>query len=125
MPTIFQITPEMVERSSTLEPQDIGLWCFIVRGCYHGFCPTKGEAYLKAKAIFTDQVELRNQIVSFEVLSMVAINPMRGRAKQQSFAQLTFNFFSNPHQLELDECDELINLRRLAKWREKDAKSDS
>lgn len=54
MPTVFQITKEMVERSSTLEPQDIGLWCFIVRGCYHGFCPTKGEAYLKAKAIFTD-----------------------------------------------------------------------
>jgi len=54
---------------------------------------------------------------------MVAINPMRG--KRQSLTQLTFNFFVNPHQLELNECDEIINLKRLAKWREKDAKSDS
>ena len=55
---------------------------------------------------------------------MVAINPMRGKSKQKTLTQLTLNFFSNPHILELDECDELINLKRLAKWREKDAKSD-
>lgn len=53
---------------------------------------------------------------------MVAINPMRGK---RSLKQLTLNFFVNPHQLELDECDEIINLRRLAKWKEKDAKSNS
>lgn len=52
---------------------------------------------------------------------MVAINPMRGK---RTLTQMTFNFFSNPHQLELDECDEIINLKRLAKWREKDAKSN-
>ena len=51
---------------------------------------------------------------------MVAINPMRGK---RTFAQMTFNFFSNPHQLELNECDEIINLRRLKVWKEKDAKS--
>ena len=55
---------------------------------------------------------------------MVAINPMKGKSKQKAFTQLTLNFFSNPHQLELDECDELINLKRLAKWRKKDAESD-
>lgn len=54
IPTVFQITHEMVEASSTLEKGDIGLWCFLVKGCYHGFCSTKGEAYLRAKAIFTD-----------------------------------------------------------------------
>ncbi|MFN7394213.1 MAG: hypothetical protein ACK5U6_17480 [Pseudanabaena sp.] len=53
---------------------------------------------------------------------MVAINPMRGK---RNIKQLTLDFFVNPHQLELDECEEIINLRRLAKWREKDAKSDS
>lgn len=60
--TVFQITKEMVERSSTLEKEDIGLWCFLVRGRYHGFCSTKGEAYLKAKDIFKEQVVLRDQI---------------------------------------------------------------
>ena len=49
--SIFQITSDMVEHSSTLERQDIGLWCFLVRGCYHGFRKTKGEAYLSAKAV--------------------------------------------------------------------------
>lgn len=52
---------------------------------------------------------------------MVAINPMRGK---RSLTQMTLNFFVNPHQLELNECDEIINVRRLKVWREKDAKSD-
>lgn len=53
---------------------------------------------------------------------MVAINPMRGK---RTLTQMTLNFFVNPHQLELNECDEIINLKRLKVWREKDAKSDS
>lgn len=52
---------------------------------------------------------------------MVAINPMRGK---RSLKQLTLNFY-NHYILELEECDELINARRLAKWREKDAESGS
>ena len=44
--TIFQITKEMVERSSSLTKQDIGSWCFIVDGQFHGFASTKSEAAL-------------------------------------------------------------------------------
>ena len=51
---------------------------------------------------------------------MVAINPMRGKC---SLRQLTFEFF-NPYTLEINECDEIINARRLAKWKEKDAKTN-
>ena len=54
IPSVFQITTEMAERSSTLEKGDIGLWCFLIRGCYHGFSKTKGEAYLSAKAVAKD-----------------------------------------------------------------------
>lgn len=126
MPTVFQITKEMVERSSTLEPQDVGLWCFIIRGYYHGFCSTKGEAYLRAKAIFADQVMLRNQIVSFEVLSMVAINPMRGNCNAPLLSQLSLSFDTfNSHWVDINEDESVINAKRLLKWREKDAKSDS
>lgn len=46
---------------------------------------------------------------------------MRGK---RTLTQMTLNFFTNPHQLELNECDEIINLKRLTKWREKDAKSN-
>lgn len=52
---------------------------------------------------------------------MVAINPMRGK---RNLKQLTLNFY-NHYILELEECDELINARRLAKWKEKDAESGS
>lgn len=52
---------------------------------------------------------------------MVAINPIRGK---RNIKQLTLDFY-NHYILELEECDELINAKRLAKWREKDAKSDS
>lgn len=52
---------------------------------------------------------------------MVAINPMRGK---RNIKQLALNFY-NHYILELEECDELINARRLAKWREKDAESGS
>ena len=40
---IFQISLEDVERSSTLEPEDIGLWCFIINGCIQGFARSREE----------------------------------------------------------------------------------
>lgn len=46
---VFQITAEMVERSSTLEKEDIGLWCYLVRGRYCGFYKTKAEATIRVK----------------------------------------------------------------------------
>ena len=60
MPTIFQITPEMVERSSTLEPQDIGLWCFIYKGRYRGFASTKCRAALMRKYVLEGEDALRD-----------------------------------------------------------------
>jgi len=41
---IFQLTEEDVERSSTLEPEDIGKWCYLINGCIMGFHNTKEEA---------------------------------------------------------------------------------
>ncbi|HEY9664826.1 MAG TPA: hypothetical protein V6C65_40825 [Allocoleopsis sp.] len=33
----FQVTEEDVERSSTLEPSDIGRWALLINGAYHFF----------------------------------------------------------------------------------------
>lgn len=41
--TIYQLTEEDVERSSTLEPTDIGKWCFLVCGCHQGFFDSRDE----------------------------------------------------------------------------------
>ena len=41
---IFQLTAEDVERSSTLEPADIGKWCYLNNGGIEGFFATKEEA---------------------------------------------------------------------------------
>ena len=41
---IFQIDTTMIERSSTLEPRDIGTWCFLVDGTYQGFYRSRREA---------------------------------------------------------------------------------
>ena len=41
---VFQIAQEDIERSSTLDDEDLGKWCFIVRGCFFGFFPTREEA---------------------------------------------------------------------------------
>jgi len=43
---LFQVSIEMVTASSTLTKQDLGLWCFLMNGRYHGFCSTRGEAGL-------------------------------------------------------------------------------
>jgi len=47
---------------------------------------------------------------------MVAINPMKGK---RNLTQLTFDFF-NPYIVEIEEREEIVNLKRLVKWREKD-----
>lgn len=57
-------------------------------------------------------------LIYLRVCTMVAINPMRGK---RNLKQLTFDFF-NHYTVELEECDEVINMKRLTKWREKDAK---
>ena len=45
-PKLFQVSIEMISVSSTLTKQDLGSWCFLMNGRYHGFCSTKGEAGL-------------------------------------------------------------------------------
>jgi len=59
-PTLFQITLEMVACSTTLTKEDIGLWCYIVKGRYHGFTATKRDAYLSYKLLCSDEVKLRD-----------------------------------------------------------------
>lgn len=61
-----------------------------------------------------------------QVLSMVAINPMRGKRNTPLLSQLslTFNTFS-PHWVDINEDESIVNTKRLKVWREKDAKSDS
>ena len=41
---IFPIDTTMIEESSTLEPGDIGKWCFYNNGELCGFCKTRKEA---------------------------------------------------------------------------------
>jgi hypothetical protein len=56
---------------------------------------------------------------------MVAINPMRRGKSMPLLSQLTLNLnFFNPYLVEIQECDEIVNLKRLAKWREKDEQSN-
>lgn len=48
---VFQITQEMIDASSTLTKEDLGLWCYMLNGRYHGFTSTKAEAYLKVRSL--------------------------------------------------------------------------
>jgi len=41
---VVQLTAEDIERSSTLEPQDQGKWCFIVSGTLLGFFDRRADA---------------------------------------------------------------------------------
>jgi len=41
---VVQLTAEDIERSSTLEPQDQGKWCFIVSGTLLGFFVERADA---------------------------------------------------------------------------------
>jgi len=59
-PTIFQITKEMVNHSSTLTKEDVGLWCFIYRGRYHGFVSTRCRAALMRKYVLEGEGALRD-----------------------------------------------------------------
>ena len=61
-PTLFQITKEMVSHSSTLTKEDVGLWCFIHKGRYHGFTSTKCRAALMRKHVLEEKGALRDQI---------------------------------------------------------------
>lgn len=53
--TIFQISQSMIDSSSTLMPEDLGLWCFLYKGRYHGFSKTPAEAYLAEKSLLKDE----------------------------------------------------------------------
>ncbi|HLO87808.1 MAG TPA: hypothetical protein VK203_22760 [Nostocaceae cyanobacterium] len=52
MDTIFQITQEIFDRSSTFEETDIGKWCWLNQGCIEGFCNTREEAETRYTEIF-------------------------------------------------------------------------
>jgi hypothetical protein len=48
---IFQLTQADIDRSSTLDADDVGKWCFLVRGCLFGFFPTREEALAKLESV--------------------------------------------------------------------------
>ena len=55
---------------------------------------------------------------------MDAINPMKGRGRSL-FNQMALPLdFFNPYLIEIQESNEIINVKRLLKWREKDAESN-
>jgi hypothetical protein len=39
--TVFQLTSYDIERSSTIELEDLGKWCYVSNGCISGFYDTK------------------------------------------------------------------------------------
>ncbi|MHC5755432.1 MAG: hypothetical protein ACYTXF_33285 [Nostoc sp.] len=41
---VFQITQADIDRSSTLEAEDLGKWCYIVQGAMQGFFSTEEAA---------------------------------------------------------------------------------
>lgn len=43
MSTIVKISEEDVERSSTLEPEDIGKFCLVINGTFQGFWESKPD----------------------------------------------------------------------------------
>jgi len=64
-PTIFQITKKMVSHSSTLTKEDVGLWCFIYRGRYHGFASTRCRAALMRR-VRVRRRECATRLIEFE-----------------------------------------------------------
>lgn len=52
MPNLFQLTAEHIDRSDTLEAEDIGKWCFVLNGCFQGFWTDYEEAQKAMKQIF-------------------------------------------------------------------------
>lgn len=52
--TIVQVTEAHVARSSTLGPEDVGTWCWIIRGCLMGFFPTREECQDRVDDLMSD-----------------------------------------------------------------------
>jgi hypothetical protein len=48
---VYQLTQDDVDRSSTLEPCDVGLWVYVVTGTLQGFCATRLEAEAACHAL--------------------------------------------------------------------------
>ena len=41
---VFQVSQDDVDRSSTLDQDDLGKWCFVLNATIQGFCSTQSEA---------------------------------------------------------------------------------
>ena len=54
---VVQLTAEDIERSSTLEPQDQGRWCFIVRGTLLGFFVERADAERRVAQLLALEIE--------------------------------------------------------------------
>jgi hypothetical protein len=54
---VVQLTAADVERSSTLEPQDQGKWCFIVHGSLQGFFVERADAERQATQLLALDIE--------------------------------------------------------------------
>ncbi|NBP83039.1 hypothetical protein EBU60_04165 [bacterium] len=54
---VVQLTAEDIERSSTLEPQDQGKWCFIVSGTLQGFFVERADAERRATQLLALDIE--------------------------------------------------------------------
>ncbi|MFN6475341.1 hypothetical protein [Nostoc sp. DedQUE07] len=49
---VFQITQADIDISSTLEPDDLGKWCYIVQGTFQGFFSTEEAAIASYEYVF-------------------------------------------------------------------------
>ena len=54
---VVQVTAEDIERSSTLEPQDQGKWCFILRGTLLGFFVERADAERRVAQLLALDIE--------------------------------------------------------------------
>ena len=51
---VFQLTGEDVARSSTLDPEDVGKWCFLMNGCIMGFFDSHEECTDRVANLLAD-----------------------------------------------------------------------
>jgi hypothetical protein len=51
---VFQITEDDLRRWGTLEPEDLGKWCYLVNGALCGFKSTRAEAEDQRAEVFRD-----------------------------------------------------------------------
>ena len=54
---VVQITAEDIERLATLEPQDQGKWCFILRGTLLGFFVERADAERRVAQLLALDIE--------------------------------------------------------------------